>query len=183
MKYFHISLGFEIEDRPMWLESFRAQYDKPYPYHVTLKNETSIEESEVSDLKSRLSALINEYQASELEMTFDQVEFNRTQKGFCIMVFAQEDRDVIDLRNDIFKQVEKFGDVVSDEHRRFDSDFRPHITIARHLNEGQLLQAKIDLPDKISFTIKPQKIVLSVVDKQDVKERLREENRNYFYFK
>jgi len=50
IKYFHISLGFKLKDRPFWLGSFRLKYDRPYPYHLTLKNETSIQEEDVSNL-------------------------------------------------------------------------------------------------------------------------------------
>lgn len=182
MKYFHISLAFRIKNKPTWLDNFRKEYDKPYPYHITLKDETEVEESDIEKLKEKIGEIIKKYNSKELAMTFDAIRVNETSKGHCIMISTKQDIDIRKLQAEIKKEMEFFGKACSVEHAKFENNFNPHITIGRHLSDKGLLQAKKELPTKINFEIEPEKIVLSIINKLEIKERLKEENRNYLYF-
>ena len=182
MKYFHISLGFKLKDRPAWLEDFPKEYDKPYPYHLTLKNETCIEDQDIPRLKKILEKIVKGYNPKELEMIFDKIDINETSKGHCIMVVARDDLDIRKLQLEIVRKLGIFGDNSSKEHKKFEENFTPHITIGRHLNDAQLLQAKKNLLNNIRFEIEPEKIVLAIVDRPILEERVKEQNRDYFYF-
>lgn len=183
MKYFHVSLGFGIKDRPTWLEGFREQYDKPYPYHVTLKNETEIEEEDIPELKKQVAELVKKYDAKGLDLLFNKVSINKTSKGHCMMIGVNGNGKIRELQSDIVQKLGVFGKIASEDHRNFEENFEPHITIARHLSDRQLLQAEKELPSKVEFMIEPEKIVLTIVNSPIIEERLKENNRNYFYFK
>lgn len=182
MKYFHLSLGFRIKDRPKWLEEFRKEYDKPYPYHVTLKNETELKEGDIQALKKKVAEILKGYNSKDLDLVFDRVNVNETSKGHCIMVAACDGGQVKKLQAEIVSKLNVFGDISSEDHKRFEENFDPHITIARHLTDRQLLQAEKDLPNKVRFEIEPEKLVLSIVNEPVIEERLKEKNRSYFYF-
>lgn len=182
MKYFHVSLGFKIKDKPKWLEEFRKEYDQPYPYHVTLKNETELKKEDVQVLKKKVAKILKGYNSKELGLVFNQVKINKTSRGHCIMIMGHDDGLMRKLQVEIVSKLNVFGEVYSKEHEIFEENFDPHITIARHLTDRQLLQAEKDLPKEIRFEIEPEKLVLSIVNELAIQERLKEENRFYFYF-
>ncbi len=182
MKYFHISLVFKPKDLPKWLIDFRIKYDKPYPYHLTLKNETEVKERDVELLKKLVRKISTKYFLKELEMVFKNVIIKETSKGYCIMITAQENSSMRNLQAEIIEETSSFGKVYSAEHAEFEKSFTPHITIGRHLTNRQLLQAEKELPNKICFETKPEKLVLTIVNRPVIEERLREQNRNYCFF-
>jgi len=72
------------------------------------------------------------------------------------MVFARKDLEINDFQNKLQERINKFGEVASPQHRIFENNFEPHITIVRHFTKQQLSEAQNDLPRSISFCVIPE---------------------------
>src|SRR5579862_2978994 len=75
MKLFAVYADVELVGRPAWLDDYRAQYDKPYPLHITLKQPCYIDPKEVSDIRQKLTRFIKglHVPGHTLRLTFDHV--------------------------------------------------------------------------------------------------------------
>ncbi len=92
MRYFHISAEFDLANKPMWLAEYRRDFDVGYTYHVTLKNPTEIQNEEVPQMKEELAKIINESGINSVSvggLVFNELKFNRTSSGECVMVISK----------------------------------------------------------------------------------------------
>jgi len=61
MRDFSIFCDFDLSVKPNWLDSFRAKYDDPLPYHFTLKNSTYLENMSEEVIKSILQQILHSH--------------------------------------------------------------------------------------------------------------------------
>lgn len=175
MKIFYITAEFDLYSKPDWLDSFRLKYDHPHPYHLTLKNATYMDEARIPELQSELKLLISDYSA--MDVLFDTLEFNMTSKGTVIMVVAKPNKDLIEMQNKIHEKLSVYGDNIKESFKKYESEFLPHITIARQLSEDQLVAAKKELVEPIACKAHISDIVLTVVSEMLIEEMNNPTNR------
>jgi len=166
MKYFHISAEFKLNQEPLWLRNFRKKFDVPYTYHVTLKNPTEIKDRDVARLKKELESIISSsnIRSEKIELLFNNLKFNCTSSGECIMVMSEQDKSLAELQAAIRKGLSKYGMHIKPEYDSFEKNFDPHLTIGRHLSEQRFQLAKQLLDKKIELKGALERIALTIVD-------------------
>ena len=162
MKMFSLALEFELEEKPSWLDGFRIQYDGPFNYHLTLKHPTYIKESELPKLHREVRSIAQASKA--MTLAFDQYFFNKTETGSLIMVLAKPHKDLLHLQAMVVGELRTFGETWKPYYDDFENNFKPHITIARNLSNGEFQKAKRALAEQIYCQAKITRLALRVVD-------------------
>ena len=108
MKVFLLTLEFELEGKPKWLDGFRIKYDEPLNYHITLKYPTFIKENDLQKLRSEVKRIAKANKPLKLE--FDKYFFNKTKTGNLIMISAVHNRDLFRLQKMVVSELRLFGD-------------------------------------------------------------------------
>lgn len=161
-KIFHIGSEFTLIKKPRWLDKFRLKYDEPYRYHVTFKTSTYFQEDDFENLKKELSNIAKKYRA--VKVIFNKLFINRTSKGGCIMIKAERNKDLLKLQKEITKKSSKYGKHITKEYKKFEDDFKPHITIGRHLTSEQLENARKELKKDLRCEALIEELVLTTAN-------------------
>lgn len=177
-KMFNIVAELKLMDKPNWLDSFRKKYDKPYHYHITLKTCTYFNENELENLKFTLKDILKIF--NPIKITFNKVFIRQASKGGCIMIEADKNEKLISLQKNISEKFSKYGKHISKEHRTYEVNFNPHITIARHLSQEQLIDAKNELKENTHCKAKIKELVLTVANHDSFDEWSNSNNKTYF---
>lgn len=175
---FHVSTDFDLIQKPVWLDNFRAKYDKPYPYHITLKNSTYFDKNDFKKLKNDLGKITKEYK--KIKITFDKLFISPSPKGICIMIKAQQNKTLLKLQKEISKQLSKYGKHTHKAYAKFEKNFKPHITIARYLNPKQLKIAKSELEKNLRCQAIITNFTLTTVQHDLFKEWNNPKNKLYY---
>ena len=61
MKLLFLTLEFELEEKPKWLDEFRIEYDKPFNFHITLKYPTLIKNKDLPKIRSEVQHIAKAY--------------------------------------------------------------------------------------------------------------------------
>ncbi len=167
MKIFAIYLNIDLTHKPEWLDEFRAKYDKPYEYHITLKQPVYIDESQVMDVRERVSVFVAGLQLPDhaLTVAFDRVITDtKDSEDICIMIRAAENIPLIDLQRGLVEALAGYENYCKPESAGWEKEFMPHITIGRDLNLDSLEQAQKEMhPEDLPTGIITE-LVLAVVD-------------------
>lgn len=167
MKIFYISAKVELTKKPEWLDGFREKYDKPYKYHVTLKQPCNIEDNEVEEAKVKFQELLRAKNPPPIILKFEELISDKSPSGNCIMINSH-DSDLNNFHAEIFEALSEYRDYLKPMYEQFEENFQPHITIARELDENVLDQALQEIPDdyfcegvirEIVFVVIPEKTV------------------------
>lgn len=179
-KLFQISADFTLSKKPAWLDAFRLKYDLPYDFHVTLKTTTYFSLTDEEEIK-RMVKQISEKQ-EPFEIIFDKLYIGQAPSGWCIMIEAKPNDELIKLQKLISDSFSKYGDNISEDKTRFENEFRPHITIARHLTEDRLEQAKNELGTGLHCEATIDSLSLYVVDEDNFSQWSKPENGFIYKF-
>lgn len=155
----------ELVEKPDWLDEFRRKFDKDYPYHLTLKNQTYLEDADVDEIEKILDDVAHRYGSFVLQ--FEELAANHTEKGGVIMIRAERDETLMQLQQEVREELAGFGVHKKDYYAVFERNFVPHLTIARHLDEFQMEQALAELPNIVLCIGKIESMVLEIVDEVD----------------
>lgn len=177
-KIFSISSDFQLIKKPDWLDDFRKKYDQPYSYHVTLKTSTCFDHICVENLKGDLDAIAKKYHT--IPVKFNELFISSAPKGKCIMIKAQKNKVLIKLQKEIVKKFSEYGSHITKEDERFEKNFVPHITIARHLSLEQLKIAKTELKKDLFCEALIKELVLTTVKNNRFEESCNPLNKAYF---
>lgn len=148
LNLFNIMAKVRLTKKPAWLDDFRSKYDENYDPHITLKT-TSYLEGDFEDLQKELANISKKYRP--IKVIFNKLFITKTSKGGCIMLEAEHNDQLIELQKEITNTFSKYGRRhVSHEIEQFETNFKPHQTIARHLTPDQLERAKKELGKDLS---------------------------------
>lgn len=181
MKIFQVTLDFKLQDKPSWLDSFRKKFDKPYEYHITLKYPTYIKEEDINDLKEEVAAISDA--SSRFVVEFNGYFFDKTDTGEIIMVKAKQNEDLVKLQKEIIERLKKYGSEVKAFYQKFENNFRPHITIARKLDDNLLRDAKKELKEHISCTAEIDSLSLTIYNDTGASVNEKKENTLHYPLK
>lgn len=148
MRIFAITTNVVLTKKPAWLDEFRRKYDKPFEYHVTLKQPCYIHEKELPKLKVTFTEFVFNWPKFEhgIKIFFNRIKIDTTVEGeMCIMIKAKKNLELIKLQKKLLTQLNSYTNYVKAESKAWEENFKPHITIARNLSSQILAKAKTDL--------------------------------------
>lgn len=169
MKLFAVYCLVDLVNKPDWLDEYRRKYDKPYDFHVTLKQPCYIEESQIPSLKEKLLTFFNKpnFNGSKIKLNFNQVILDdENPNDGCVMIRAEDER-INKLQRQILDELQGFNEYYESDMKEWEENFKPHITVARGLNSEKLILASSDLPQNYSFEGLIEKVELSIIDSKD----------------
>jgi 2'-5' RNA ligase len=180
-KIFQVSADFELDKKPGWLDYFRSKYDKPYSYHVTLKNSSYFNENDLEKIKEALVAIAKKHR--ELKVVFNKLFLSNSPKGECVMIEAEPNEELNKLQKEISSKLLKHGEHILEEYKEYENNFRPHITIARYLTPDQAEIAKKELGDDMHCEALIDKLVLTTANNDEYEEWSNPENETHIKLK
>jgi 2'-5' RNA ligase len=178
-KVFLLTLEFELEEKPKWLDGFRIKYDEPLNYHITLKFLTLIKESDLPKIRSKVKSIAKANKPLTLE--FDKYFFDRIKDRNYIMVSAKHNNDLYRLQKMVVSELRVFGETIKSHYNDFENNFTPHITIGRRLLNDVFQIAKNELEEEIYCKANITKLALTVVDENStVDDVINPKNTTYY---
>lgn len=172
----------DLIDLPMWLKGFREKYDKPYDFHITLKQMAYIDVSELSRIKSSFEEILKmtPFPQKRMRLEFNRVELSEhdtdDDRGY-IYVFADQRNRLLDASQKLIREkLSDFSNYYFKDSRTYELDFNPHLTIARSLNARMFTQAVSELPKQITLIGEVTSIVVSCVKDLSLEETRKPEN-------
>ncbi len=168
MKIFVITANIKLIEKPDWLDDFRNRYDKPYEYHITLKQPCFVEDQAVEDIKNKLNNLFRNLHTQDrvIPLTFNTLKasqdaLNKT----CIMINTTKDEPIRKLQKQITANLSTYKNYYKPEYQAYEEYFQPHITIARDLNEQAYQAATKELAQEYTCKGLVTEVKLIVVNK------------------
>ena len=182
MKVFHLTLEFDLEEKPEWIDSFRQKYGEPYSYHITLKYPTLIKEVDLPKLTKEVQSLAEVTKVLVAE--FDKYFFDKTKNGNLIMVSAKHNEDLIRLQKLVMDRLSAYGKTKKPHYKDFEINFKPHIALARKLSDKNFLEARNQLKKQIYCKATITKLALTTVNEgYSSEDVVSPKNSLYFYLK
>ena len=141
---FAIAADVSLEYNPDWLDSFRAKYDKPFPYHITLKQPTIASAHQINSVVRILTSLSNSTQIPnhEFRLTFSHISTDAADGS--IIIWCKEDRLFSSFQKKLIERLKIYNNFVETAGADWENHFKPHLTIAHDLNALQLQTASQD---------------------------------------
>lgn len=184
MPIFAIYTQVELIKKPAWLDHFRERYDKPYPYHVTLKQPCFIEEKDKESVKTSFKRFFEERKGNvhSILLVFTKLVMVREkQDGFTTIMIDTESRSAIEeLQSELVASLGSYRAYVKAESEDWEKYFHPHITIARNLSDEHLAQAKNTLGLDFRCEGVIREVVLSIVAEDTPEEARKPENKTIY---
>jgi len=182
MKNFVVYAKVELTKKPIWLDSFRLKYDKPHPYHVTLKPSCLIEEGNLPDIKNKLQVLFSNLKipGGKISLKFNSLNIHRQVDGNVIMIDADKNETIDKIQKSILQTLNAYQNYRKEKYRSYAENFQPHITIGRELSPEICAQAEKELAQDYSCEGEIKEIVLVVVDNPVVEEANNPKNQTIY---
>lgn len=165
MPVFSIQSECEFLKKPLWFDDFRKRYDEPSSPHITLKTNTFCKDADTS-------ALLDIGREIAQEQTIFTVLFNhfssgRTKRGFLFFLCSDHDGELRGLQKTLVRSFSRFGENTQQEYAFFERNFKPHITIARHLLPSQHQSAGIELLNgDVSCIVRLSSFTITIMKKE-----------------
>jgi 2'-5' RNA ligase len=150
--YLFIRADLHVAKKPEWLDAFRGKYDEVFPYHISLKRAVEAPEGDKEQIIEKVTKIANNFKP--FEVRFEEIFFGKTKFGHTVMVRADHSKELHDLRNQVFDEFKNYNIYFQPEHKAFDKDFNPHVTIARHLSDERLTKAKQEIYEPFEMIAK-----------------------------
>lgn len=183
MKIFAIYSSIHLTQKPDWLEPFYAKHNSSPAYHVTLKQSCFLEESDIKDVKDKLSTFFRSFVVPEhaITLTFDHLVMNaEIDSQNTIMLQAEHNPVIHQLQQGILSTLEAYKDYVYQESKEWEENFNPHITLAADLSPTEYTSAQKELgPDHLCKGV-IHDVALIIVDKMTPIEADKPENQTIY---
>jgi len=165
----------KLTEQPQWLNDFRKKYDEAYDLHVTLKQPAYIEENQLNEIKRILNDILVEFKNNndKIKLIFDNLKLDKVDdnnKTGNIYIFSSNNSPLNNLQKKIRDELKKYSEYLNPKFEEFEYDFRPHITIARELNNTKLEKALTIIKNEFVCEGEVTEIILSCVNEISVKE-------------
>lgn len=184
MLVFGVYSTVSLTQKPEWLDVFRAKYDKPYAYHVTLKQSCFLDEDQKEEVRARLDVFFQKRMSPKgpIELVFSKLVKARELHDGCttIMIDAEPHPLLERLQKEIVTVLDTYRNYCKAESEVWERDFHPHITIARNLPDDQLLLAERDLHSDLVCRGVITQVVLSRVKEDTPEEAKKLENQTTY---
>ncbi len=170
MKIFAIYSVVKTDGKSERLKTFRKNYDELYELHVTLKQPVRINENEVNEVKQIFSRL--DKPNSRIDVIFNKIRGD----GKVLMLDAEENRTLMDLQKRISGLLKPYNSYVDGDTEQYEIDFKPHITVARNIDEQVISSVKEQLIKILPVEAFIDSLTLAIVDHISPEESLNPNN-------
>jgi 2'-5' RNA ligase len=185
-KLYAIYATIELIEKPAWFDAFCAQYNRPHPLHVTLKQMAYIDHTQLPAIQEVLESILESKspKRNDLQIVFDTYVFNDHDEddgtGWMYVFASQRNKLLGDLQRAIREQLAGYSDYYFASSETYEYDFKPHITIAGELDTQAYDRALAELPESIRCVGQVTDITLSCVNEPTLEEANDPENlRSY----
>jgi 2'-5' RNA ligase len=113
---------------------------------------------------------------------FDKFSFGKTENGNLIMVSAKHNEDLIKLQKTVLNKLRGFGTTIKPTYKEYETNFRPHIALARKLSDKIFIKAKKELEKQIYGKAIITKLALTVVSENYSVEDIVDPENTFNYF-
>lgn len=177
-KIFAVWCKVELTKKPAWLDDFRLKYDLPYEYHVTLKQPCYIEENDFKKVKLIMDNLFIKYlKTKNITLNFTKLELDSDLDDSFIYILSEKNQELERIQKIIVKELKDYSEYEQTKNREYEENFRPHITIARKLDNVRFKQAQSELKNDYMCTGIIKEVILSCVKEVSIKESMDPKNR------
>lgn len=169
MTVFAITTNVQFTQKPEWLDSFFAKYNKEkYDFHVTLKQPCIIEPDQIGQIKELISKYFSEKNPQTINMVFNKLAAEATEEELAsgksvIMIEAEKNNEILALQKDLLQIFSGYRNFLSEETKEYEENFKPHITIAKDLDKEAFQSAKTDLQADYVCEAKLTRVILIFV--------------------
>ena len=170
MKIFAIYSVVKTDSKSSVLEMFRKKYDEPYELHITFKQPVHIDVSKVDELKQFFSRL--DTPKSRVNIIFNKIRGDEK----VLMLDAEENYILMDLQKGILELLSQYNSYVDADTEQYEVDFKPHITVARDIDERSIPLVKQQLEKMLPVRSFIDSLTLAVVDHISPEESLNPNN-------
>lgn len=135
MKVFAIYTDVNLIKKPQWLDVFREKYDKPYNFHITLKQPCFIDEEKITDLKLKVNTFFEEINVPnhQIELVFDKLITSMDVDGATLMLKVSNVELLTQIQKSLCSSLKEYSNYVKQKYQGYEENFEPHITIARNI--------------------------------------------------
>jgi len=168
VKFLTVFANFGLQTKPDWMDAFRIKYDKPYPYHITLKTTATFDPKDTEIVKKQLRDICSNYKP--IPISFNSIWTEFATKSWCIMIEPSDPSEIINLQKDISGALEPYSIHTSEKRRMFERNFRPHITIARCASIEALEHAKVEMGADITCSAAIDTVDLAIAPRDEYEE-------------
>ena len=184
MKIFAIYSNVELVEKPDWFEDFYCKYNNSPKYHVTLKQSCLVEESDLQDIKDKLSTFFRNFHTPnhQIALTFNKLildtENNQTRT---ILLNAEYCPKIYELQAGLIAVLKDYKNYLWKECKEWEKNFKPHLTIASDITKKQYEAALEEMGSNIHCRGIIKDVALIILDKMIPAEADRPENQTIFY--
>ena len=140
MKIFAVYLRLTLTSKPEWLDDFRSKYSSTSISHITLVQPRYVNEDRVQVLKDKIADVLNKekFDTKDRKLTFLKTELEKDDNNeeYILMSFIKENRSILNLQKNLVEALKDFGNYCHETTREYESNFRPHLTIANQIDLG-----------------------------------------------
>lgn len=184
MKIFATYLTLDLINPPKWFEDFRKRNNAWFDLHITLTQPRYIEEDQIEQLKETISSFVSKNIFSEMDkkLFFDKASLEKTaDEEFIFMWFLKKNDRINILQKGLVEIMRPYKNYVDVTTVEYESQFRPHITVAEALNSINKLKAEELIASEPSIEGVIKDLALPIV--KDTSREERENKENIFLFK
>lgn len=172
MKIFAIYLKLNLTIKPEWFDDLRKNYSSTSILHITLIQPRYVDEGEIQSLKDKVSEVLSreKLQDKKLIFTKTELEWDEDDNEYLLMSFINENQSIANLQRNLVEALKDFNNYCNDSTREYESNFRPHLTIANQISPtskdevARLISKNSTLEGSITD------LVLAVVKEQTITE-------------
>ncbi len=173
MKIFAIYLRFNLTQKPEWFDEFRSKYSSTSILHITLIQPRYVSEDRIEYVKSIVMETLEKYKFNEQDkkLIFSKTELEKENNGnYILMTFIRENKSIFDLQKFLLKTLEEFNNYCDEETMGYESNFRPHLTIADRIAPEFKEETLKYITEDSRFEGNIKDLVLAVVKEQTISE-------------
>ncbi len=169
-KIFAVYCEVRLAETPEWLATFRDKYDKPYPFHLTLKQAARVGDKQLPVIRQLTKTVLHEWQEKlhGITVEFDDLQLDEHDSfdgtGWIYLFASQPDTRLLQFQTAIREALKDFSDYENPASYGYEHDFKPHITIGRELAEGAFQEAIRQIPPNHVCTGMVTQLVVSSID-------------------
>lgn len=173
MKIFAVYTNIEFQNKPEWFDEFWQKFENQYPPHITLVQPRYIEEEKIDELKSKIKIFLDKknISGSISEISFGVPIVSKGDDGLYTLMLPVVNTEKINLlQKDLVDSLVEYGNYVKLEHKKYEENFMPHMTMVVDLSEENLSKTMEYFSDGLEMRAKVTKLILPVVKDTSTEE-------------
>lgn len=172
-----------VLDEDVGSNVFRQKYHDLYNSHITLVQPRFISEEDIPDLKRVVSSFFESVHNPNhrIDLMFNTLIPDQTKsETYCLMIGVVENKTLVDLQKSLVSLLSDYSNYYNQEIKRYEEQFRPHITIEQDLNREAYTKVLDERDNQYNGKGSISEIVLFIVNEDTAEESKKLENVTVF---